>query len=301
MRYAINKDNKKIEVSFSGEKARCPDCNSIITGKKGLFKVEHWSHIAKNNCDSWHEPITLWHLRWQNYFPEELREVRVIDKVNAKSHRADIRLKNGLVIEVQNSSIDIQEIMAREKVYGDKNMIWILNGDTLTKKCRITYQFNRKRHALYFSIPTYSERIEKYDMDNFKSLILGSNFFNELREDEDLIDFKLNNGNYFKFEFNSPKKFTELSSIIDHELKKICTDLYGFDGYLELASEIDISHIDISKDNFSSVHLEKKYWRDFIDLMKFPVFIDNIPGLESHLIYWYQENRIIKRSDGSVK
>lgn len=293
MRYAYNEQNDKIEVSFSGERAKCPDCDSVVIGRKGSFKIKHWYHKTKNECDSWYEPITEWHLKWQNLFPIQYREVS-IKNANGKSHRADLKLKNNLVIEVQNSPIKIAEIEERENFYGKNNMIWIVNGEKLAKKSSITYQFNRKQFVLYFSIPAYSALVSKYDMDEFKATLYRNELLLDLKNDKNLIDHKESNGNYFKYEFDTDKNFLEIDSELSYLFKKTCNELYDYNAYHKMFSDFNIS---VKKDNYSHVRLNKLYWRSFIDYMSFPVFIDNLNGLDSDLIYWYQENRIIKRSD----
>lgn len=296
MRYAFNEQNDKIEVSFSGEKAKCPCCNSIVIGRKGSFKIKHWYHKTKNDCDNWYEPITEWHLKWQNLFPIQYREVTII-KSNGKSHRADIKLKNDLVIEVQNSPINIVEIEDRERFYGEYNMIWILNGEKLANKSSITYKFNKKQFVLSFSLPTESSLVSQYDLDIFKETFFRNELLIELRNDKNLIGYEEDNGNYFKYEFDTDKNFFEIKSELTYLFRKTCDELYDYNAYHKIISKFNVSFISIRKDNYSHVNLNKSYWRNFIDKMYFPVFIDNLNGLEPDLIYWYQENKIIKRID----
>lgn len=149
MRFALDEIETRKEVSYSGEKAKCPNCGSIVIGKKGNVKAEHWAHKSNYDCDSWHEPITEWHLSWQNLFPKKYLEVSLKNGFN-ESHRADIRLNNGMVIEIQNSPINLIEIEKREAFYGVNNMIWILNGDKLLKNSYLTYKFSEKRFSLNF-------------------------------------------------------------------------------------------------------------------------------------------------------
>ncbi len=70
MRFAFDDNGKKITVQYSGQRAVCPDCHDELIGKFGDYKVPHWSHKTKNECDTWYEPITAWHLSWQDKFPE---------------------------------------------------------------------------------------------------------------------------------------------------------------------------------------------------------------------------------------
>ena len=92
MRYALDNEGNKIEVSSSGEKGICPGCGSNVYGRYGMVNKEHWYHKVKN-CDNWYEPITEWHLNWQNIFPENYREI-ALKSETGEIHIADIRLKN---------------------------------------------------------------------------------------------------------------------------------------------------------------------------------------------------------------
>ena len=118
------KDNQKVKASPKSN-AYCPCCNNKVISKCGSVKIWHWSHESLKECDSWYEPESEWHINWKTNFDEEEQEVKI------DSHRADIKCKNGLVIELQNSFISADDICDRENFYG--NMIWILNGKTLGK------------------------------------------------------------------------------------------------------------------------------------------------------------------------
>ena len=103
----------------------CSICGEQLIPKCGEIKIWHWSHKSNNECDSWYEPESKWHIDWKNEFPPEQQEV-IIGK-----HRADIRTRTRKIIELQNSPINPKEITERENFYGD--MIWLLNGYTLGK------------------------------------------------------------------------------------------------------------------------------------------------------------------------
>lgn len=168
MRFATNIDLERIEVTKSGQVGICPICKSKVIGKKGRIKIAHWSHIKKPDCDKWHEPITEWHLNWQNQFPLDCRENTITDFDTNICHRADILLKNGLVIEVQNSPISISEIEDREKFYGKNNMIWIINGSNLASQCKISYRYIERKFIIKIKIPKTIEYFPDYRMDDFK-------------------------------------------------------------------------------------------------------------------------------------
>lgn len=115
----------------SGEKVRatpkarayCPYCESPLIAKCGSLTIWHWAHKNLSECDSWSEGEGEWHLWWKSLFPPDLCEVTI--ERNGKRHRADILTPNGVVIELQNSSISAETIAEREKFY-DK-IIWLFN------------------------------------------------------------------------------------------------------------------------------------------------------------------------------
>jgi len=107
--------------AIPGAVASCPGCGASLRAKCGAAKKQiwHWAHLAAD-CDPWHEGEGEWHLAWKNRAPEGCTEV-VIDP-----HRADIRTREGIVIELQASPIDAIEIGERETFYD--RMIWLLDG-----------------------------------------------------------------------------------------------------------------------------------------------------------------------------
>ncbi len=52
---------------------------------------------------------------------------------------------------------------------------------------------------------------------------------------------------------------------------------------------------EIKEINFKECTLIKKYWRQFIDKMKFPVFIDHLNGFKEDEIFWYQKNKVYRK------
>lgn len=126
------KDNIRAEAKPK-DKAICPICLAEVISKCGVVKKWHWAHKDISDCDSWAEPESEWHLNWKNEFPKEFQEY-VIEKDSIK-HRADVRLPNFEVIELQNSNISADDICDREVFYDD--MIWVINGETLGKNLEI--------------------------------------------------------------------------------------------------------------------------------------------------------------------
>ena len=126
MLYALNNHEEKIQAQPK-QKAICPFCKSPVVAKCGRIKIWHWAHESKTQCDDWYEPETEWHLAWKSMFPAECVEV------NLGAHRADIVNKNGVIIELQHSTLSADEIQDRESFYGEE-LIWLLDGTVFAKR-----------------------------------------------------------------------------------------------------------------------------------------------------------------------
>jgi len=117
-------DGKRIEALPNG-RANCPICGAEMVAKCGQRMINHWAHRGRRDCDPWWENETHWHREWKSLFPVYCREVSHI-AANGEIHRADIKTPNGIVIEVQHSSMKDEERTSREEFY--KNLVWIVDG-----------------------------------------------------------------------------------------------------------------------------------------------------------------------------
>ncbi len=104
----------------------CPLCERRVNARCGEINIWHWAHRKNEDCDSWYEPETAWHQNWKLVFGKEHCE-QVITKNNVR-HIADIFTNNQVVIELQNSPIQIKVVRKREDFYGER-MLWIINGE----------------------------------------------------------------------------------------------------------------------------------------------------------------------------
>lgn len=137
MLYALSVAGEKIlpRKKLSG---KCPDCGEVLIPKCGEIVLWHWAHQSGTDCEHWGEPEGEWHLEWKTRWPKECVEVPVIK--NGKRHRADIRTPDGMVIELQHSSISTEEIHERESFYG--NMAWVF--DEIEKHELGNMEFNNR-------------------------------------------------------------------------------------------------------------------------------------------------------------
>lgn len=134
IRYALV-DGQKTEP-IKGLKGTCPACENPMSAKCGTIKVHHWAHHKSMSCDSWWEPMTQWHLDWQDKFPIAWREITLRNELSKEFHRADIYTSNGVTIEFQHSPLSSEEIEKRNLFY-DK-LIWVINGERFKKNLIIT-------------------------------------------------------------------------------------------------------------------------------------------------------------------
>jgi len=124
MEKALNDSNESIRPAYTGQRAVCEICKSVVISKCGAIYPYHWAHKNNEDCDPWYEPKTAWHKKWQDYFPDYQQEI-TINKNNIL-HRADILTEQGIVIEIQNSPITAEVIKEREDFY--QEIIWVVNG-----------------------------------------------------------------------------------------------------------------------------------------------------------------------------
>lgn len=114
-------DGQRVTPS-SGLRAHCQNCGAPVTAKCGSYKIWHWAYKTREHCDPWWEAEGEWHRSWKERFPQEWQEVPH-QSATGERHIADIRTPAGLVIEFQRSTIDPNEVRARQAYY--VKLIWV--------------------------------------------------------------------------------------------------------------------------------------------------------------------------------
>jgi competence protein CoiA len=286
MRYALDENNEKIEPKYSGQRALCPGCKTEVTGKIYSERKNHWAHL-NTDCDNWYEPISDWHLFWQNKFPKENQEITLFDENNKEFHRADIMLNNGVVIEVQNSPIVIKEVSQRENFYNKNGLIWILNAQNLIPKSSFVNFF--KPNNCQIKISFFTEYYSEFDTEDIINDLVQREY-NSLK----FINKNISN-ELIEYEFNS-------NTIGDPNFDKGLFECsinslnwkYSRNNHNQKSSfKVDIKVIE-GKYTFVKF-LAKRQWRKFIDKMESPVFLDNVTDLHSDYLFWVQKDKIIEK------
>jgi competence protein CoiA len=121
-----------------GAHACCPSCEAALIPKCGELVSHHWAHQAeRGECDPWAEHETDWHLSWKSRFPEDWIEVIV------GPHRADVRRPDGVVFEIQHSTISVEEIREREAFYEAHGWLeWIFD----VREAAVEGRFELRKH-----------------------------------------------------------------------------------------------------------------------------------------------------------
>lgn len=120
----------------------CPYCKEKMEPCFSQLGYEdYWRHIKDNskNCLSYlYKNEGQWHSKIKLMWGVEFTEVYV--EKAGKKMIADVMLNNGLIIEVQNSSIDAENIRLRERHY--EKMVWLFNAKDAYYNDRITLADN---------------------------------------------------------------------------------------------------------------------------------------------------------------
>jgi len=215
MQYALDHEDRRI-FAEKGKTARCPLCFSETIAKCGDINVHHWAHKSLEECDPWWEPETEWHRSWKMLMPSEQVEV------TRAGHRADIVHASGIVVELQHSSISVEEIRERERAY--HRMIWLFDGRGLYRPKDIRRQSLIKRN------PTRSPLEIELALEQFTNSL-------ELRRKQDDV---------YTFRWKHPRKhygyttapcYIDLDDDLIFALKKLYLDKPPYGGWGILKSK----------------------------------------------------------------
>lgn len=134
MLYAKTNIDTPIKTTASpGAAGFCPHCDTPTIAKCGEIKAWHWAHKQRTNCDPWSEPESPWHLWWKEQVEQKNCEV-TIEKDGIR-HRADIATPDGIIVELQHSSISPAVIAEREQFYD--RMVWLFDTKPFTQNFRL--------------------------------------------------------------------------------------------------------------------------------------------------------------------
>lgn len=151
MRFSIvNGEKREAQKGLTGI---CIGCEQPVIPKCGPIKVKHWAHKSQCECDHWWENETEWHYSWKNNFPVECQEIRHRAE-DGEWHIADVKTKQGYILEFQHSFLKSEERLARNNFYGNK-LIWIVDGLKRSKDLSKFDLILKKRKQIHQNIQLY--------------------------------------------------------------------------------------------------------------------------------------------------
>ncbi len=242
MKFGLNQESRERVEPQPGLLAICPLCESELVAKCGDINVHHWAHKRQHSCDHWWEIETEWHRKWKNRFPKDWQEVIKLDEFTGEKHIADIfNAQLDLVIEFQNSPIDIREIQSREGFF--KRMIWVVNAE--------------KFQLSTFTLDKWNADIFRRIKPQIKESILGSNEQGGNRLTTSLEMF------HKQLEYYQDKNQTEAfeESYIQYKWsnRKKVWDIANAPVFLDLGDEIVLIKSDFIAKRIPLERLMKKY------------------------------------------
>jgi hypothetical protein len=171
MLYGKTADGQMIEAAPKLE-AVCPNCNKELVAKCGDLVIWHWAHQDLSECDPYWEPESAWHRDWKKLVMQQFCEVPI------NGHRADIVADDGMVMELQHSAINLEEIAEREAAYGE--MLWLFD----VRESYIENRFHTWSKQRYDGFRWYRPRVSTVYCKQKVCFDLGTPGIFEVREME---------------------------------------------------------------------------------------------------------------------
>lgn len=134
MRTALDINGNRIYATDSVryEECFCIACGEKLKHKKGKIYQPYFAHMPDTTCSYGKDKDNKseWHIRMQNYFPNDLQEVRFVDEETGEVHIADVYMdKSNTVLEFQHSQIDPEEFDKRTNFHlkNGRRVVWLFD------------------------------------------------------------------------------------------------------------------------------------------------------------------------------
>lgn len=108
----------------------CPYCGEEVLLRRGDVYVAHFAHKTQCPYVEDKDYMTEWHLRMQDYFPEESKEYWLENADKSEKRRADVFIEeSNTVIEFQHSPISLEEYTNRTLFHLNegRRIVWIFD------------------------------------------------------------------------------------------------------------------------------------------------------------------------------
>lgn len=139
----------------SGVECFCPACGEPLRLRSGKIRKPHFAHLPNTDCfyglDKDYK--SEWHVRMQEYFPRESREVRFKDEKTGEIHIADVFLPSkNTVLEFQHSPISEEEFMSRTAFHinSGRRIVWFFDESTSSTSSESVGRFRADDSRIVF-------------------------------------------------------------------------------------------------------------------------------------------------------
>ena len=137
---ALDSQGNRLYANSGGRytECYCPECNELVQHKIGKIRRPYFAHKINSDCSFGNDKDykSEWHIRMQEYFPKESREVRFVDEQKGEVHIADVFLQeSNTVLEFQHSPIKEEEFISRTAfhIYNGQRMVWLFDESTTSE------------------------------------------------------------------------------------------------------------------------------------------------------------------------
>lgn len=164
--YDHNDNRIFIEDTHSNSEYYCPYCGAPLITKKGEIRQHHFAHKLHHLCsDSWEREhtydISPWHNEWQNKFPKENQEIKLV--FGDTHHRADVMIGR-TVVEFQHSIMPVKFFDERNNFYHNLGykVIWLFDLSPLYEEGQLNKEKTNDGYVFYWKNP--KKAFNNYDV-----------------------------------------------------------------------------------------------------------------------------------------
>lgn len=167
MFFAVDGNGRRVHIddACGNIEYYCDFCGEPMIIKRGDIRRHHFAHTSTNKCETSRDfdgdYSSDWHCAWQNEFPKENREIKLLfDNV---CYRTDVMVDK-TVLELQHSTISKRKFSERNSFYFNLGcrVVWLFDMEMLLDNGKAEYTQHGNR--LYFEYKELPKTFSSYDV-----------------------------------------------------------------------------------------------------------------------------------------
>ena len=172
MYIALDSDFKRVHIDECITKGKyfCPYCKNPLDIRRGDIRRHHFAHKKSSQCsDTWAADRSIndnsdWHNEWQNRFPVDNQEIRLV--LGKIIHRADVMVRR-TVFEFQHSPLNREKFSHRNTFYSElgHKVVWIFDYQDIHSQGEFTLSSSSNGET------TVIWKRPKHTFDNFTNAV----------------------------------------------------------------------------------------------------------------------------------